>query len=550
LQAILAHELAHVRRFDYVVNAGQCVLETLLFYHPVVWWISRCVREERENCCDDLVVKVCGDRLAYARALATLEEFRGDIPDLAFAASGGSLLNRIRRLLGSDSHTPLTIRQCGGLGLMGLGLVLMFLGIYLQVAPNTYRAVARLNVDHGRSSGGQNSEGGLAGAADRYAADPYYLQTEYEVMQSELVLGKVIKNLDLDTVWGKKYAHGEKLKTQESMALLKARMSLRPVRNTSLIEISVSSEKPDEAAQIANEIATTYKSFRLEQRLGMSRDGIEVLEQQYQQQETRIKEAQTNVDYLRRELNIPDSAANSDAPALLMTAETLRKVEGLRIDSRAELSRLEALVDNLKRLGTNLGPEHLAEVISTATPELRETFLNFLLEQLNLAEQRLLTVRKEFGEQHVEVVKARSLVEDLHGKITNRVKSILIGLDTRVASLQAGLANLQKEVDAMKKEDISTASRSQPYFAAKRNLEELLHFRQVLNMKIASEKIDVGLPRIGQVEIVDTAIPPLRASTPNRPRATALLMLGLLLEVVGLMLLKDRPRSALVLQAA
>src|SRR5438132_1108681 len=72
LEAILAHELAHVRRLDYVVGAFQCLVETLMFYHPAVWWISRCVREERENCCDDLVVKVCGDRLAYARALATL----------------------------------------------------------------------------------------------------------------------------------------------------------------------------------------------------------------------------------------------------------------------------------------------------------------------------------------------------------------------------------------------------------------------------------------------------------------------------------------------
>jgi beta-lactamase regulating signal transducer with metallopeptidase domain len=59
LEAILVHELAHVRRFDYVVNIFQCLIETLMFYHPVVWWISRCVREEREHCCDDVVLKVC-----------------------------------------------------------------------------------------------------------------------------------------------------------------------------------------------------------------------------------------------------------------------------------------------------------------------------------------------------------------------------------------------------------------------------------------------------------------------------------------------------------
>ena len=85
-----------------------------MFYHPVVWWISRCVSEERENCCDDLVVKVCGDRLVYARALATLEELRAELPALAFAASGGSLLKRIRRLLGATSENGPAIAALGG----------------------------------------------------------------------------------------------------------------------------------------------------------------------------------------------------------------------------------------------------------------------------------------------------------------------------------------------------------------------------------------------------------------------------------------------------
>src|SRR5437773_1547670 len=100
LDALLAHELAHVRRHDYLVNLLQSVVETLLFYHPAVWWISAQVRQERENCCDDWAVKICGDRLDYARALASLEEFRGASPQVAMAAGGASLLQRIRRLVG------------------------------------------------------------------------------------------------------------------------------------------------------------------------------------------------------------------------------------------------------------------------------------------------------------------------------------------------------------------------------------------------------------------------------------------------------------------
>jgi beta-lactamase regulating signal transducer with metallopeptidase domain len=102
VQALLAHELAHIRRHDYLVNLLQTVVETLFFYHPAVWWVSRVIREERENCCDDIAVEVSGNALVYARALAELEQMRA--PGLAMAATGGSLLNRVHRLLHADRN--------------------------------------------------------------------------------------------------------------------------------------------------------------------------------------------------------------------------------------------------------------------------------------------------------------------------------------------------------------------------------------------------------------------------------------------------------------
>ncbi|MGE5358823.1 MAG: M56 family metallopeptidase, partial [Bacteroidales bacterium] len=98
LDAIIAHELAHVRRYDYLVNLCQVAVETLLFYHPAVWWLSGRVRAEREHCCDDAAVGAVGDALVYARALTHLEERREPVPALALAATGGTLMNRIKRL--------------------------------------------------------------------------------------------------------------------------------------------------------------------------------------------------------------------------------------------------------------------------------------------------------------------------------------------------------------------------------------------------------------------------------------------------------------------
>jgi BlaR1 peptidase M56 len=104
LEAILAHELAHIRRHDYLVNLLQTVVETLLFYHPAVWWLSRRIRAERENCCDDLAVTLCGDPVTYAQALADLEGLRGPERRLVMAADGGSLMYRVHRILGAPSH--------------------------------------------------------------------------------------------------------------------------------------------------------------------------------------------------------------------------------------------------------------------------------------------------------------------------------------------------------------------------------------------------------------------------------------------------------------
>jgi beta-lactamase regulating signal transducer with metallopeptidase domain len=99
LQAVIAHELAHIKRLDSFVNAFQVVVETLLFYHPAVWWLNKRIRLEREHCCDDGAIALCGNAVEYARALTLMEEWRV-APGLAMAANRGPLSARITRLLG------------------------------------------------------------------------------------------------------------------------------------------------------------------------------------------------------------------------------------------------------------------------------------------------------------------------------------------------------------------------------------------------------------------------------------------------------------------
>jgi beta-lactamase regulating signal transducer with metallopeptidase domain len=99
LRLVIVHELAHIQRLDPFVNVFQISVETLLFYHPAVWWLNKRIRAEREHCCDDVAVSLCGNPVEYARALTLMEEWR-TAPALAMAANRGPLTERIFRVLG------------------------------------------------------------------------------------------------------------------------------------------------------------------------------------------------------------------------------------------------------------------------------------------------------------------------------------------------------------------------------------------------------------------------------------------------------------------
>ena len=108
LRLILSHELAHIRRHDHILNLVQCIIESILFFHPFTWWISREIRLEREHCCDDLSILSKSDRRHLAEALTKLESFQLATPNTLLAANGGSLMNRISRILETNTNKSAT----------------------------------------------------------------------------------------------------------------------------------------------------------------------------------------------------------------------------------------------------------------------------------------------------------------------------------------------------------------------------------------------------------------------------------------------------------
>ncbi len=133
LEAILAHELAHIKRYDYLVNIFQNVVEILFFFHPATWWISAKVRDERENCCDDFAVEICGDRLVLAHALTQVASYQQQ-PHLAmaFGAKRQTFMDRIKRIIGINDSKPLSYGNWSAI--LGLILITVFGVVYGQKA--------------------------------------------------------------------------------------------------------------------------------------------------------------------------------------------------------------------------------------------------------------------------------------------------------------------------------------------------------------------------------------------------------------------------------
>ena len=400
-------------------------------------------------------------------------------------------------------------------------LVVITATLVTLILPEQYSSTAKIQVERDQTDIPGINESRVAGGYD-----PYFIQTEFELIQSEVLLNIVITNLDLNAVFGKKFGNPGPLLTTQTLQYLRGHLVLRPVRSTSLIEITFFSDSNKEAADLANAIASAYHDYRLEERTRLTTGGIDALEKRFKQQSKDVDAAAKKLDELREQLKIPDTVVNENGPAVLMTADTLRRLVGIKIESRANLLVQETLLNELRAKMTNYGPEKLAQAIPSSVPDIQ---LGSLMEQLTMAEQALVLKGQELGTQNVEVRKVIAQVKDLQDKITNRVYGVIEGLDLKVKSLQQGLAGLEADVAQAETNDIETAKRSRPYFEKKSELEDLKRFRQILSMKMETEKMERVLPKTTMAKIIE---PAHASDRPVRPNKTLNIALGIIIGLV------------------
>jgi len=388
-------------------------------------------------------------------------------------------------------------------------LVVITATVVTLMYPESFASVARIQVDQEKTDiGGVGSLGNLGSGFD-----PYFLLTEFETIQSHAVLTGVIDAMDLKAKWGKKYNNGVPMSESDVEDMIKGRLDLRNIRNTKFIEIKAYSDSAQEAADLANQIAQSYRDYRAKEYNDLKNHGITSLKKQLEDQDATIATLQSNVDDLRVKLNIPDVYANASSAAPLMTADRLRELGSLRISKEAEYNQQATLLAGLRTLDRT-NHDSLRKALPIAYTD---TELNSLTSELDMAEQNLIKIEVDYSAEHPKYQNAKKAVDDLKRKIDERVDGILLGLQQKVDSAKSFLDTITHEIDEAQKSDIQMASRSAPYFAAKKALDNANRWRDTLSMKTEQEKVDVSLPKARMVTVMDPAVPLNKAVRPNKP---------------------------------
>ena len=388
------------------------------------------------------------------------------------------------------------------------------------ILPESYSSTARIEVERDSTDVGGVS-GGLT-SVSQAIYDPYFIQTTFELMQSEVVLSNVINKLNLNVEWGKKFFDGEILKTSETMEILKGRINLMPVRNTKLISITVYSDDKNEAASLANTLASVYHDYRQNLLNDRTVKALEALEAQYKDEQDQILTVQSNVNFLQKQYKIFNVSPEVTTPSPTLTSEQVSRYEDMRIEGDKMYKDLNTQLQQLKQLDK----KKLRDVLPGINPD---GSLSSLLDKLHESEQQYVQLTNDYPTSNVAVTRVQSVIDKLNEQIDDRVNGIMFGMEAKVTAQKASLDELVKQVEDAKSRDNDEAASSQPYWDEKRNLERLLDLHKLLFTKIQTERLDLKIPKTQMVYITDYAQP---GKAPVKPNKTLNITLGLVFGLV------------------
>jgi polysaccharide biosynthesis transport protein len=383
---------------------------------------------------------------------------------------------------------------------------------YTFTLPKIYAAQARIEVNQGTPDIDPfNPAGsGLRGY------DPYFLRTQYEIIQSKPILYEVINRLNLQEVWSR---DEEKLPKEIAYKILRSSLDVSQYRDTNLIALTARREDPQEAARVANELAEVYRDVRIDQKYQEMTRAMDALSRELEKQREKVSLAEQQVEDIREELDITVFDEGIDAGSV--EKMRLQQLEGDRITARVEMLVAQARYEELDKLDGE-------ELLTASSYVASDPYLESMRTQIKDYDVALTSMLQNFGPNHPDVKETQAARDELQEKLERALEGMKKGMRAQYIVAQSKFEALEEELRGVRStEQLSQREKFLPFRKAQQELEIQRSIMNALQSRIAQEGITLEVPRT-PVEVVDSAEAPTKPVSPN-------LILNVLLSIfVGL----------------
>ncbi|MBA4136685.1 MAG: hypothetical protein C0518_05150 [Opitutus sp.] len=394
------------------------------------------------------------------------------------------------------------LRLRKSLVLLVFGLVVLTTAGVTALLPKWYLATAKIRVEK------PESEVKLFQNQNSSYYDPYFIQDQFEILQSEKILYRVIDNLKLNDVLGRQLNDGRPLESALTYQYLTRKMlQVESRRATSLIELNVFSRDPKLAADMANEIARVYSTDRVDLATSEQREGLAKLRGELDKQEQTVVQQRDRVEKLRKDLET--SGVDLNQRHSDMEIENLRQMQNsliaLRVDAIGRKTRWERFrsirVEDRRNLVNS-------ELISD--PNIQNLLQAFLV-----ADQNVSRLKGRLGEAHPDLIGAIDASVKIGEQLDRQLQGYESSLEISFKEAEARVVELERQLAQAKVDQILSArDRMRPFEEAASKLEDEQRLLTTLKLTLRQREIDFQVPK-RTIEILNTAEPARFASKPN-----------------------------------
>lgn len=386
-----------------------------------------------------------------------------------------------------------------------LFLVVLTGTAYTFTLPKIYAAQSRIEVNNDSVDIDPFNPSPMGGTTRGY--DPYFLRTQFEIIQSKPILYEVINRLNLQEVWGKK---GEKLLKEVAYKILRSSLNVSQYRDTSLIAITAQREDPKEAARIANELADVYRDARLDLKYKEMTRAMDALSRELEKQQEKTDLAAQRVEEVRQKLDITVLPNSYSGGMSENSVEKLRlqQLEGDRIASRVEMLVAKARYEQLESMSD-------ADLVTASAYLTQDSFVEAMRTQIKDYDVALASMLENYGPNYPEVKQTQAARDELVAKLQRALEGIKKGTRAQYIVTKSKFEALEEELRGVRSSDQeSQREKFVPFNKAQQELELQRAIMNALKSRIAQEGITLQVPRT-PVEIVDSAEEASRPISPN-----------------------------------